>query len=127
MDRAYDLYLLGENVSYVVPATLGIQKNLIVPSEEIRHLQEVLEYNRSHNDRIGITSEEASKILDWICNKTWQYLSHFGIDMTRNSLNGFCEVAQLCSLYPLEQVGLKVTKNTAENSFDICFITLLGQ
>lgn len=93
LGKAYDLYLLGENVCYVVDAKLDIKKDLPLPSAEIHKLQKVLEYNQAHQDLKGITFEEATKILEWTVNRTWINLSHFGIDMTRNSLNGFCEIA----------------------------------
>lgn len=126
LSRAYDLYLLGENECYVVDTKLDIKQNLSFPSTEIYKLQQILEYNQTHHNLKGITFEEAIKILEWTVNQTWKNLSHFGIDMTRNSLNGFCEIAQLSSLYPLEKIGVKVTKNTAENSFNYLFHHAFG-
>lgn len=116
LSRAYDLYLLGENVSYVLDAKLNYNKNLIVPVEIINKLK----------DNNGISMDEANIFLSWIVNRTWNNLSYFGIDMSRNSLNGFCEFAQLSSLYTLEKMGLNVTKNTAEDSFGYLFHHAFG-
>lgn len=116
LSRAYDLYLLGENVSYVLDAKLNYNKDLITPVEIINKLK----------DNTGISMNEANIFLSWIVNRTWNNLSHFGIDMSRNSLNGFCEFAQLSSLYPLENMGLNVTKNTAEDSFGYLFHHAFG-
>ncbi len=118
LDRAYDLYLLGENVSYVVNADINYKKNLEVPYDVIEKLK--------NNISSGISIEEANALLSWCINHTWHNLSYFGLDMSRNSLNGFCDIAQLSTLYPLEQLGLKVTKNKAEDSFDYCFHHAFG-
>lgn len=126
LPRAYDLYLLGENVCYIVDTKLNYQNQLDVPTDTIKHLKEVVANNQINDKLEGISFEEASILLQWIVNRTWKNLSLFSIDMSRNSLNGFCEFAQLSSLYPLEQLGLKVTKNTAEDSFDYFFHHAFG-
>lgn len=122
LGRAYDLYLLGENVSYVLDTKINYSKSLEVPNEIINKLTEIL----SSNEVKGISLSDANTLLTWIVNRTWNNLSYFGIDMSRNSLNGFCEIAQLSCLYPLEQLGLKVTKNKAEDSFNYPFHHAFG-
>lgn len=126
LTRAYNLYLLGENVSYVVNANLNYKKELSIPIEIIEKLKTVIKNNETNTILDGITIEEANILLTWIVNRTWNNLSYFGIDISRNSLNGFCEIAQLSSLYPLENLGLKVTKNQAEDSFDYNFHHAFG-
>lgn len=118
LDRAYDLYLLGENVSYVVNADINYKKDLEVPYDVIEKLK--------NNISSGISIEEANALLSWCINHTWHNLSYFGLDMSRNSLNGFCDIAQLSTLYPLEQLGLKVTKNNAGDSFNYPFFHAFG-
>lgn len=126
LNRAYDLYLLGENVSYVVDANLNYKKDLEVPFEVIDKLRNVINNNKNSNILDGILIDDANVLLTWLVNRTWKNLSSFGIDIYRNSLNGFCEIAQLSTLYTLEQLGLKVTKNTAEDSFDYLFHHAFG-
>ncbi len=127
LQRAYDLYLLGENISYVVDAKISYQENLEIPVEIIKNLRKVIENNKKENDlSSGVSMEEAKIFLTWIINRTWQNLSYLGIDLSKNSLNGFCEIAQVTSIYPLEKLGLTVTKNTAEDSFGYCFHHAFG-
>lgn len=120
LNRAYDLYLLGENISYVLDTKLNYNKDLATPIKIIDKLKNCIDNN------CGISMNEANIFLSWIVNRTWKNLSYFGIDLSRNSLNGFCEFAQLSSLYPLEKLGLVVTKNTAEDSFGYLFHHAFG-
>ena len=127
LPKAYDLYLLGENLCYVIDIENSYQTDLKIPLEIIKKLKLVIEENQKQHQLVsGITFEEANTFLTWVIKHTWNYLSSFGIDIKTNSLNGFCEIAQLASIYPLEQFGLSVTKNTAEASFGYIFHHVFG-
>lgn len=69
------------------------------------------------HSRAGITEAEAKTILEYVVYKTRQNLGFLGLDLTNNSMNGFCELAQRLSIDAFEKLGLKVTKNRAENDF----------
>ena len=120
MRRAYDLYLLGESESYIMDCTLNYDKNLAVPYDVIKKLCGAIESNKTQLQE-GITLEQANVFIKWIVNKTWKNLSFLSLDIRSNSLNGFCELAQFISLYPLEELGLSVTKNKAISCFDYPF------
>lgn len=68
--------------------------------------------------KVSITREDANILLKWTVQNTRDNLSKLGIDIKKHSLDGYCELAQLLSIYPLEQLGLNVTKNTAKYCFD---------
>lgn len=65
-----------------------------------------------------LKEEDIYIILDWVIYNLYSQLKKINIDMNQNSLDGFCELAQLMVIYPLEELGLKVTKNTAFSTFD---------
>lgn len=125
LKRSYDLYLLGENVSYILDSELNYENNLEVPNRVIDKLRYVIENNKDKLN-CGLTIEEVNTFLKWIVNRVWKNLTFFGIDLSRNSLNGYCEIAQFLSIYPLESLGLNVTINTAEDSFDYMFHHAFG-
>ena len=62
--------------------------------------------------------DQANYLLDWTTHNTRRFISELGININGNSLDGFCELAQFVTLYPLEKMGFKVTKNTARKDFD---------
>lgn len=70
----------------------------------------------------GITEDEAINLLNWTIENTKSNLStvlkQLGKDVESDSLSGFCEVSQALTLMPLENIGIKVTKNSASNCFN---------
>ena len=46
LDSVYNLFLLGENVCYVIDSKLNRQENMEVPNDAIYHLLEVLKENK---------------------------------------------------------------------------------
>ena len=113
LDEAYNLYLLGENESYIIDA---IPLNYDISDLEIticiNKLKEALKY------KTGITKEEAFTILKWDILNARRGFKTLGINMEKDSLNGFCELGQALTIMPLENIGLKVTKNKAKDCFD---------
>lgn len=77
--------------------------------------QSIENYKKLNN---GISMEDAINIIKWTVYNTRKNIMSLGINLDTNSLDGYCELAQLISLYPLEQLGITVTKNTASDSFD---------
>lgn len=65
-----------------------------------------------------VTTDDAKYILNWAVQNTRKFISELGINIKGNSLDGYCELAQFVTLYPLEKMGFEVTKNTAQNDFD---------
>lgn len=61
----------------------------------------------------GISYEDAIIILDWLVENARKNYDMLGIDIKTNSLNGMCEIGQVCSIMPAEKFGIKVTKNEA--------------
>lgn len=116
LDEAYNTYLLGENVSYILDCNLNYNNDLIKPVEVIEKV----------NTNNPLTIDEANTLLRWVVNDTWHNFLKLGLDLNRNSLNGYCEFGQLNSLYPLEKLGLSVTKNTTEKSFDTYYHHAFG-
>ena len=66
----------------------------------------------------NLKEEDISNILDWVISNLYEQLKKISIDMNLNTLDGFCELSQLITIYPLEELGLKVTKNTAASNFE---------
>lgn len=116
LDNAYDLYLLGENVSYILDCDLNYNDDLLKPVEVIEKV----------NESNPLTMEEANILLRWVVNDTWHTLEKLGLDLSRNSLCGYCDFGQLNSIYPLEKLGFPVTKNTTETCFDTYFHHAFG-
>lgn len=79
---------------YVIDSKLNRQENMEVPNDAIYHLLEVLKENKDSLVN-GISYQEAIQILEYVVNKTWNNLAHFGIDLSRNSLNGFVNLHNL--------------------------------
>lgn len=123
LSEGYNLYLMLENESYIIdqkPVRKSIDKNeLNVAIGDLKN---------AFGNYGGITYDQALIILDWVVENTRRNFELMGIFIDNNSLNGFCEIGQALSLMPLENLGLKVTKNTARDSFDYpynhCFGTV---
>lgn len=114
LDLAYQLYLLGENESYIInepPHLKGVSN--ISFQNSFSHLCKVLESKNPD----GISLEESEILIDFIIYKARMYLSSLGIDLLNHSLNGFCELCQALTLMPFEKMGLFVTKNKAKGTF----------
>lgn len=126
LSEGYNLYLMLENESYIIDQK-PIRKT--INNEELSYVVDKL--NRVLNDDFlldGINYDEAFMILDWTVENTRRNFASMGIFVDNNSLNGFCEIGQAISLMPLEKLGLRVTKNTASDSFNYpynhCFGTV---
>lgn len=126
LSEGYNLYLMLENESYIIDQK-PIRKT--INNEELSYVVDKL--NRVLNDDFlldGINYDEAFMILDWTVENTRRNFESMGIFVDNNSLNGFCEIGQAISLMPLEKLGLRVTKNTASDSFNYpynhCFGTV---
>lgn len=67
----------------------------------------------------GISNNDALNIIKTTIENTKNNLSiivkQMGKDIKHTSLKGFCEIAQMSTLLPLEQMGIKVTKNDARS------------
>lgn len=123
LEEAENLYLLGENESYIIdqkPERKKMDSEKVI--QAVEHLKEVLSSGQG-----GISIEEAKTILDWDIEKTRSLLQNvMGLSLETNSLNGFCELCQGTTILPLERIGLKVTKNTAKESFGYPWIHAFG-
>lgn len=116
-DRAYDLFLLGENSTFIVDAVNNIYNvSLDEVVNTVSILNNVLE-KRKNDEDVGISLEQANLLLKWSVSNTRKQFLSLGIDVVNNSLNGLCDLAQISSLIPFENIGLSVTKNSIENSF----------
>lgn len=117
LDFAYQLYLIGESESYIIneePARFVINKDEL--NNAINHLEE----------GNGLTLEEIKTLLQASVLNARNNFANLGIDIKTNSLNGFCELGQALTLMPLEDLGLKVTKNSAKESFAYPFNHAFG-
>jgi len=85
--------------------------------------------NALNNDK-GIKEDDAINILNWTIVNTLDNLNSFlcqlGINAYRDCLDGYCEPAQAISIMPLENLGLKVTKNKAQDCFGYCYNHAFG-
>lgn len=117
LDFAYQLYLIGESESYIInqePERFVVDKDEL--NIAINHLEE----------GNGLTIEEIEILLQASVENARSNFANLGIDVKTNSLNGFCELGQALTLMPLENLGLKVTKNSAKESFDYPFNHVFG-
>ena len=123
LDEAYNLYLIGENESYIIyqePERKEIDN---------KKLQIVLNhYNEIKNNEFkeGLTSEEIKVLLDYSIENARKAFDSLGINVKTNSLNGFCELGQALTIMPLENLGLEVTKNSATACFNYPFNHVFG-
>lgn len=111
-DQEYSLNLLVENECYKVNQAPSMQE----PNQDFVK-QSLLHLTTQIKNGGGISEEEVRSIIDYVVYHTRKQLSILGISIDTCSMNGFCELAQSLSLRPFEGIGLKVTKNEAENDF----------
>lgn len=117
LDFAYQLYLIGESESYIIneePERFVVDKDEL--DKAINHLEE----------GNGLTLDEIETFLQASVENARSNFANLGIDVKTNSLNGFCELGQALTLMPLESLGLKVTKNSAKESFGYPFNHAFG-
>lgn len=117
IDYAYQLYLIGESESYIIKEE---PKRFVI--DESR-LDEAIDSFQKGND---LTDEEIEILLQASVMNARHGFETLGIDIKNNSLNGFCELGQALSLMPLENIGVKVIKNSASKSFDYPFNHVFG-
>lgn len=117
LDFAYQLYLIGESESYIINQE---PERFIVNKEELNKAISDLENNKD------LTLDEIDTLLQASVENARSSFANLGIDVKTNSLNGFCELGQALSLMSLESLGLKVTKNTAKESFGYPFNHAFG-
>lgn len=106
--RGYQLYLLGENESFMTEARYKIP---VIEKEKLQEVLGKLERN------ITLTEEEMKVLLNQAVSYARKMIGSFGISVEENSLNGFCEIGQALTIMPFEERNFKVTKNTANKSF----------
>lgn len=122
-EEAYNLYLIGENESYIIdqkPVRKNIDNALLEKS--VAHVKEIV----SEKKKEGLEKEEVSVLLDWAVEHTRNCFEILGLDIKNASLNGFCELGQALSIMPFEKLGLTVTKNKAKDAFDYPFNHAFG-
>ena len=107
--RGYQLYLIGENESFITEARYKI------PNLDKEKLNIVLE--KVGDNATNFTEEEIHLLLDRVVSYVRGMIRGFGISVEENSLNGFCEIGQVLTIMPFEEKKFKVTKNTANHSF----------
>ena len=105
----YNLNLLVENECYKIN-----QAPLMTPIYEELVKSSLLTFNQNKY----LTENEVHILLKYVIYKTRCQLGLLGIDIDQCSMNGFCELAQRLSIHAFEELGLKVTKNLAENDFN---------
>lgn len=104
--EAYNLYLRGENESFCLEdIELNYKKIMDEPNS-----RDIL--NKGY-----VTSYELNLILKYAVWLSWNFIAKFVSDIKNNSLNGYCEIAQFLSMRYLENLGLKVWKNSVFNTF----------
>ena len=123
LDEAYNLYLIGENESYIIYQEPERKK---VDKEK---LQETLKHYKKIKDsafKEGLSDEEIKILLDYSVENARKTFDSLGINVKTNSLNGFCELGQALTIRPLESLGLEVTKNSASICFNYPFNHVFG-
>ena len=94
------------------------EKTDIVPILKKINEQEVIEALKKYKKEEYLTEQEINIILNASISNAWNTLKKLGIELKRTSLNGMCKLAQELAIKPLENVGIKVTKNSAEKCFN---------
>lgn len=113
IEKSYsEYYFISQDPKY---ENVGMDK----VREAIIHLEEVISNNNGKLD--GITMEEVKIILDCIIYKVRRNYVTLGVDIFNNSLNGYSDLGQSLSIGAFEELGLKVTKNSASKCFDYPF------
>lgn len=128
LDEVEDLRMMFENECYSInqePKYVGFNKNEV--NDSFSHLNEVL-FNNKNGLVDGIYLDEANILLDYVVFKVREIFGRLGVDIKSNSLNGYCELGQSLSIRFFDELGLKVTKNSASDlmNYDInhCFGTV---
>ena len=123
LDEAYNLYLIGENESYIIyqePERKKIDKEKL--QQTLNHYKEI----KNNGFKEGLSDEEIKILLDYSVENARKAFDNLGINVKTNSLNGLCELGQALTIMPLENLGLEVTKNTATTCFNYPFNHAFG-
>ena len=123
LDEAYNLYLIGENESYIIyqePERKRIDNKKLEIA--LNHYNEI----KNNGFKEGLTDEEIKTLLDYSVENARKSFDNLGINVKTNSLNGLCELGQALTIMPLENLGLEVTKNSASLCFDYPFNHVFG-
>ena len=108
LDEAYNLYLIGENESYIIyqePERKRIDNKKLEIA--LNHYNEI----KNNGFKEGLTEEEIKILLDYSVENARKSFENLGINVKTNSLNGLCELGQALTIMPLENLGIEVTKN----------------
>ncbi len=123
LDEAYNLYLIGENESYIIyqePERKMIDKGKLQGA--LNHYNEI----KNNGFKEGLTDEEIKILLNYSVENARKSFDNLGINLKTNSLNGLCELGQALTIMPLEHLGLKVTKNSSYDCFNYPFNHVFG-
>ena len=123
LDEAYNLYLIGENESYIIyqePERKKIDDKKL--QKALNHYNEI----KNNGFKEGLTDEEIKTLLDYSVENARKSFENLGINVKTNSLNGLCELGQALTIMPLENLGLEVTKNSASLCFNYPFNHVFG-
>jgi len=113
LDDDLNMCLLFENECYKI----NQEPKMDIPNNELV-IQSLDSLEKAIECGTGITTFDIHNILSYIVYYTRRNLSFLGIDIQQHSLNGYCELAQALSIKPLEELGLFVTKNLAQDNFN---------
>jgi len=118
----------AENISYSLETTsFKVKQDSIKKDIDYILLNETI---KKIKNNCGITETEAINLLNWTVENTKQnlstVLSQLGKNVESDTLAGFCEIAQALTLIPLENIGIKVTKNNANTCFYYPYIHGFG-
>lgn len=123
LDEAYNLYLIGENESYIIyqePERKRIDDKKLQIA--LNHYNEI----KNNGFKEGLTEEEIKILLDYSVENARKSFENLGINVKTNSLNGLCELGQALTIMPLENLGIEVTKNSATACFNYPFNHVFG-
>ena len=123
LDEAYNLYLIGENESYIIyqePERKRIDNKKLEIA--LNHYNEI----KNNGFKEGLTDEEIKTLLDYSVENARKSFDNLGINVKTNSLNGLCELGQALTIMPLENLGIEVTKNSATACFNYPFNHVFG-
>lgn len=123
LNEAYNLYLIGENESYIIyqePERKRIDNKKLEIA--LNHYNEI----KNNGFKEGLTDEEIKTLLDYSVENARKSFDNLGINVKTNSLNGLCELGQALTIMPLENLGLEVTKNSASLCFNYPFNHVFG-
>lgn len=106
---------------YEIKEEMGFNDIFILDSEPVIEdidYNEVKKITDKYESEGYISLNEADLLLKWVVKGARDFISNLGFNIKNHSLDGFCELAQVLTIYPLEKFGFKVTKNNAINCFD---------